>query len=246
MGGGFMKDAGTLVLEPLVLVPRMMADARVFAPQLAAFSGFMPVMVAPPVGGDTVEQIAAQLLPQLPSRFALVGLGLGGVVAMEMLRRAPDRVSRLCLMSAPVQTETPVQASEREPHIIGARTGRLTEAVRSVVEPDLMAPGGGRMELAQSMIDMGMDLGGEVFVSQSRAMQRRSDMQNALRRCQGPARVLCGEHDRIMPPKRQEFVAALMPRGQLTMVPHAAHLPTLENPNVVNQALAEWLSQPLI
>lgn len=228
----------------MVMIPGMMSDARVFAPQLAVFSGFMPVMIAPPIGGDTVEEIAAQMLPQLPLRFALVGMGLGGVVAMEILRRAPDRVARLCLMSSAAQPDSPAQSSEREPHIIGARTGRLQESVRSVVEPDLLAPASNRMELVQSLIEMGLDLGGEVFVAQSRAMQRRSDMQNALRRCTGPALVLRGEYDRVVPRKRQDFVATMLPHGTLMEIPYASHLPSLENPQGVNQALAEWLSLP--
>lgn len=238
-------DAGVPELEPLVLIPGMMSDARVFAPQLAAFSGFMPVMVAPPVGGDTVEEIAAQMAPQLPMRFALVGLGLGGMVAMELLRRHSDRISRLCLMSASAQPETPAESSEREPHIIGARTGRLEEAVRSIVQPDLLAPFSTRMDLAQSLIDMGLDMGGEMFVAQSRAMQRSVDMQSALRRCHGPSLVLRGEYDRVVPSKHQSFVAALLPKGKLIEVPRAAHYPGLENAQLVNQVLAEWLSEPL-
>ncbi|MQQ09909.1 alpha/beta fold hydrolase [Epibacterium sp. SM1979] len=232
-------------LEPLVLIPGMMSDARIFAPQLQAFSGFLPVMIAPPIGGDTVEGVVAQMMPQLPLRFALVGLGLGAVVAMEVLRRDPTRVARLCLMSASAQADPPGQSSEREPHIIGARTGRLVEAVRSVIEPDLLAPASNRMELVQSLVDMGLDLGPEVFVAQSRMMQRRGDMQSALRRCAGPGLVLRGTYDRVVPQKRQEFIGSLLPRGQVVDIPHAAHLPTLENAEAVNQALAHWLSLPV-
>lgn len=240
-----MKEGGTLDLEPMVMIPGMMADARVFAPQLGVFSGFMPVMIAPPIGGDTIEEIVTQLLPQLPVRFALVGMGLGAVVAMEILRRSADRVARLCLMSASAQPDAPTRSSEREPHIIGARTGRLPEAVRSIVEPELLAPNSNRMELAQSLITMGLEQGAELFVAQSRAMQRRGDMQSALRRCVGPALVLRGEYDRVVPHKRQDFAATLLPRGTLVEIPRAAHIPTLENAEGTNQALAEWLSTPL-
>lgn len=240
-----MADGRNVELEPLVMIPGMVSDARVFAPQLEVFSRFMPIMVAPPVGGDTVEDIAAQLLPQLPNRFALLGQGLGGVVAMEILRRSPAQITRLCLISASAQADSPVQSSEREPHIIGARTGHLPEAIRSVVAPDLLAPSSHRIALAESLIDMGLDLGAEVFVAQSRAMQRRGDLQGGLRRCAGPALVLRGEHDRMVPVKRLEALATLLPRGTLMDLPRAAHIPSLENPQGLNQALAEWMSQPL-
>ncbi|MBC7181465.1 MAG: alpha/beta hydrolase, partial [Roseovarius sp.] len=84
--------------EPVVFLPGMMCDARLFAPQMTALSPDMAVTVAPITGGDRIEEIASDLLDVLPRRFALAGLSMGGIVAMEILRRAPDRVTRLALM----------------------------------------------------------------------------------------------------------------------------------------------------
>ena len=100
--------------EPLVLLPDLMCDARLFGPQIADLSRDMAVMVAPLGGGERVEEVASGLLDVLPRRFALAGLGLGGVVAMELQRRAPDRVARMMLMNTSPLAETPQRAAEFE------------------------------------------------------------------------------------------------------------------------------------
>ncbi|MEP4434474.1 MAG: alpha/beta hydrolase, partial [Hyphomicrobiales bacterium] len=111
--------------EPLVLLPGMMCDARVFGPQVHAFSTDTAVMIAPVTQGERIEEIASHLLDTLPPKFALVGLGMGAIVAMELLRRAPNRVTRIALISASPLAETPAIASTREPMIVMARTDRL-------------------------------------------------------------------------------------------------------------------------
>ena len=105
--------------EPLVLVPGMMCDARVFGPQIDAFSTDTAVMVAPITKGERVEEIASDLLEILPPKFALAGLSMGAIVAMELLRRAPGRVTRIALISSSPLPETPA---------IAARRGRLPES----------------------------------------------------------------------------------------------------------------------
>jgi pimeloyl-ACP methyl ester carboxylesterase len=116
--------------DPLVLLPGMMCDARLFAPQMADLSRDHAVMVAPISQGERVEEIASDLLGLLPAKFALAGLSMGGIVAMELLRRAPERITRLALMDTNPLAETPQSAAAYEPMIIGARAGRLDEVLR--------------------------------------------------------------------------------------------------------------------
>ncbi|MFV0513396.1 MAG: alpha/beta fold hydrolase [Jhaorihella sp.] len=232
--------------EPLVLLPGMMCDARLFAPQIVEFSRERAVMVAPITLGERIEEIASNLLDQLPTRFALAGLSMGGIVAMELLRRAPDRVSRLCLMDTDPLAETPQIAAMREPWIVRARAGRLSEVMREAMKPDFLAPGPGRSAILAQMYEMAADLGPDLFVRQSRALQRRTDQQGTLRKCRVPTLVLCGEHDRLTPVKRHSFMAELIPNARLTIVPGAGHIPTLEQPGAVAEALADWLAQPFV
>jgi len=197
--------------EPLVFLPGMMCDARVFAPQLAEMSRNTMVSVAPIVHGERIEEIASGLLDMLPRRFAVAGLSMGGIVAMELMRRAPERVTRIALMDTNPLAETPQSAAEYEPLIIKLRSGRLEEAVQGLVPPDSLAPGPRRTALMADLLTMAADIGHEPIIRQMRALQRRRDYQSALRRCKVPALVLCGVHDGLTPVKRHSFMADLIP-----------------------------------
>jgi len=230
--------------EPLVLLPGMMCDARLYQPQIANLSADHAVMVAPITHGERIEEIASNILDLLPSRFALAGLSMGGIVAMEVLRRAPERVTRLCLMDTNPLGETPNVAASREPMIVGARAGRLDEVMAEAMRPEYLAPGPQRPQILALMYDMARDLGADLFVRQSRALQRRRDQQSTLRKCKVPTLILCGELDPLTPVKRHEFMAELMPSAQLKIIADAGHVPTLEQPGVTTQALRDWLAMP--
>jgi pimeloyl-ACP methyl ester carboxylesterase len=232
--------------EPLVFLPGMMCDARLFGPQIAELSADTAVMVAPITGGERIEEIASGLLDQLPHRFALAGLSMGGIVAMEVLRRAPDRVSRIAFLDTNPLAETPQIAAAREPQIVAARTGRMLDVMREEMKPNYLAPGDGRQHVLDLVMDMADALGPEVFVRQSRALQKRPDQQMTLRRCRVPALVLCGAHDALCPIKRHEFMAELIPHAQLRVLADSGHLPPLEQPAETTHALRDWLSWPLV
>lgn len=232
--------------EPLVFLPGLMCDARLFGPQIAELSSEMSIMVSPVTRGERIEEIASGLLDELPQRFALAGMSMGGMVAMEVFRRAPERVTRLALMNTSPLSDTPQEASAREPLIVRARAGRLEEVTREVFKPELFAPGPSRGDVQALVMDMADVLGAEVFVRQFRAMQRRRDQQNNLRKCTVPTLILCGAHDPLYAVKRHSFMAELIPDATLQVMEHAGHFPTLEMPVETTQALRDWMRQPLI
>ncbi|MCD1625905.1 alpha/beta hydrolase [Seohaeicola saemankumensis] len=234
------------MIDPLVLLPGMMCDARLFAPQINDLSRDHAVMVAPITQGERVEEIASALLPLLPAKFALAGLSMGGIVAMELLRRAPERITRIALMDTNPLAETPQTAAAYEPMIIGARAGRLDEVMRGFMRPDFLAPGPGRISVLNKVFEMAQDLGPEILVRQVRALQRRRDQQPTLRRCKVPALVMCGAHDALTPLKRHAFMAELIPYARLEVIEDAGHLPTLEAPEAVTAVLRAWLKQPFV
>jgi len=231
--------------DPLVFLPGFMSDARLFWHQILDFSTERAVMVAP-LTGATIEEMAEAALAIAPPKFALVGHWLGGVVAMEMLRRAPDRISAITLMNVSPLPETPQMASLREPRIIRARTGRLDEAMLEEIPTEALAPTEGRTEVQAMMLEMAGGLGPEVFTTQSRALMRRPDQQRALRNTKVRALLICGEYDTICPPRRHEFLAELMPHAEFRLILSAGHLSPLEQPVKVTQALRDWLDAPLL
>ncbi|WP_243612224.1 alpha/beta fold hydrolase [Shimia aestuarii] len=232
--------------EPLVLLPGMMCDARLFGPQIAELSSEMPVMTAPVTGGERVSEIASGLLPLLPQKFALAGLSFGGIVAMEILRRAPDRVTRIALLDTNPLAETPQSSAAYEPLIVSAKAGQLGKVIETFMQPDYLAPGPQRAEILGIVKEMGLYLGPDVFIRQVRALQRRRDQQSTLRKCKVPALVMCGEHDTLTPVKRHTFMAELIPYAELKVIEGAGHLPTLEQPAATTAALRDWMRQPYV
>ena len=232
--------------EPLVFLPGMMCDSRLFEIQTRFLSLDRAVTVAPITLGERIEEIASNLLQQLPHRFALLGLSMGGIVAMEILRRAPDRVTRLALMDTDPLADTPQIAAARESLIVSARAGRLEDAVNGVIRSDILAPGPGRPAVLALVRQMSHELGPDVFVKQMRALQRRRDQQATLRRIKVPTMVMCGVHDTLTPVKRHSFMAELIPNAQLRMIEEAGHLPPLEQPMMTLDAIRDWLRQPLV
>lgn len=230
--------------EPVVLIPGLLCDYRLYLDQIHGLGRDRAITVAPVTQGERMEEIASDLLMQLPAKFALVGYSFGGGVAMELIRRAPERITRLALISTSPLADTPQQSAEREQYIVKARAGRMEEAVRELMRPDYLAPGPGRLEAMNAYLRMAMDQGPEVLTRQLRALQRRRDQQATLRKIKVPTLVMCGVHDGLTPAKRHEFMAELIPTSRLVLLERAGHLAPMEQPGDVTQELRDWLLQP--
>ncbi len=232
--------------EPVVLIPGLMADARLFLPQLVALGAVRAMQVALVTQAETVEAMSAYVLAQAPEKFALVGHGLGGDVALDMVRREPNRVTRVVLMAADPLSEPPAAAAAREKRIVSARSGRLAEAMAEEIPRSALADTPWRDEVLALVRDMAMGLGEGVFLRQSRALQRRPDQQKTMRRVKIPALILAGAQDTLVPIRRQEFTAGLMPFAKLHLIHDAGHLPTLEQPEAVSAVLEAFLKGPIL
>ena len=232
--------------DPLILIPGLMCDARAFLPQIMTLSKGRTITIALPTPGATVEEISARILAGAPQKFVLVGQGLGGDVALDLVRRAADRVTRIVLLSTDPLAEAPQIAAAREARMIAAGAGRLAAAMAEEVPMASLANVPHRPEIVATLKAMAVDLGPEVFAAQSRAMQRRPDQQKTLRRALLPALILAGAEDRMVPLRRQELTAGLMPFAKLVVIEGAGHMAPLEHPQAVTDALEAFLAGPML
>ncbi|WP_421904790.1 alpha/beta fold hydrolase [Mameliella sp.] len=230
-------------MTPLVLLPGMMCDARLFAPQIAALSGRRTVQCAPIGAHDTMSDLAAEVLAHAPPRFALAGLSMGGIVAMEVLRQAPDRVVGLALLDTNPKAELEEVRARRVPQMDKVREGRLDAVMRDEMKPNYLTDGPHRSEILDLCMDMALSLGAKVFLNQSRALAGRPDQQETLGAYDGPALVLCGRDDALCPVARHELMHDLIAGSALRVIENAGHLPTLEQPEETGAALAAWLER---
>ncbi len=232
--------------EPLVIIPGLMADARLFLPQMVRLGSERACHVCIAAKGETVEQMSEALMAGLPEKFALMGHGLGGDVALDIIRRLPDRVTRVVLLATDPLSEPPAQAAERETRMVMARAGRLVEAMVQEIPRAAVADSPWRDEIMALVTDMALGLGEGVFLRQSRAMQRRPDQQKTMRKVRLPALVLAGRQDTLVPLRRQEFTATLMPYGQFQIIEDSGHLAPLEQPEAVSAAVEAFLRGPMM
>jgi len=227
---------------PVIFLPGLMQDARIFAPQVDGLSHDRATMVVPTHHADNIEEIADFVLASAPRRFACVGTSLGGAVALEVLQRDPDRVDRICLISTAAMSETPDVVAHRDVQIASVKGGRFDDVVDDALGLDGLAETPFRLEIGGMARDMARSLGPDVFLRQSEALKRRKDQQSTLRKIKCPTMVLCGEGDKLYPVKRHEFMAEMIPRATLEVVGQASHMVTLEQPGAVNAALRGWLT----
>ena len=228
---------------PLVLLPGMMCDARLFSPQIAALSGRHTLHLPHLTGADTVAARAAQILQNAPPRFALAGLSMGGIVAMEILRQAPDRVTKIALMDTNPLPEASEQQARRAPQIARVLAGGLRTVMQDEMKPLYVADTPRRAEILDLCMAMALDLGPDTFAAQSRTLASRPDQTATLAAFKGPALVLMGEYDILCPRPRHDLMHALMPQSRLVIVADAAHLPTLEKPDETTAELRRWLEE---
>ncbi|MEM1361288.1 MAG: alpha/beta hydrolase [Pseudomonadota bacterium] len=230
-------------MTPLVLLPGMMCDARLFQPQIAALSGRYPIMTVPIGARDSMSALAAEMLSQAPKRFALGGVSMGGIVAMEVLRQAPERVLGLALMDTNPLAESDTIKARRGPQIAAAECGDLQRVMAEDMKPNYLSHNPDHAHILDLCMEMAMHLGPEVFVNQSRALRDRVDQSETLRAFDRPALVLCGREDRLCPPERHTLMHRLVPQSKLVIIEDAGHLPCLEKPEETTAALTRWLEE---
>ncbi len=230
-------------MTPIVFLPGMMCDARLFGPQIVALGRRRAVHVAPMTNHDTTAALASEILANAPPRFALAGLSMGGIVAMEVIAQAPGRVERIALLDTNPRAERPEVAARRASQMERVRAGALRAVMRDEMKPNYLIDGPEKQAAMDLCMEMAIGLGAQVFLRQSAALRDRPDRQDVLRRIDMPALVLCGREDQLCPIERHQQMHALIAGSRLEIIEGAAHLPTLEQPYATSAALARWLEE---
>lgn len=228
--------------EPLVLVPGLSCSAALYAPQWPALADGRPILVADHTRDDTLSAIVKRLLAAAPPRFALCGLSMGGYVAFEVLRQAPERVTRLALLDTSAKPATPDTNVPREQMIALAEKGAF-DNVTTLLWQKLVAPAHLTEEPLRLLVrQMADEVGAEGFVRQQKAIMRRPDSRPVLAGLSIPTLVLVGEEDQITPvAEAQEMAGLVGVCARLAIVRECGHLSTLEAPEAVTGELLRWL-----
>ena len=226
---------------PIVLVPGLLVTARLYVPQLPALWQHGPVMVADHTRDDTMAAIARRVLAHAPARFALAGLSMGGYIALEVMRQAPERVLGLALLDTSARPDTPELRRRRQDQVELARAGHLDEVVAQQFDILVHRDRHGDEALADLVALMAAETGVEAFAREQQAIMSRVDSRPDLGAIGCPTLVVVGDGDELTPPPLAEELAAGIHGARLVVVPGAGHLSTLERPDEVTAALVGWV-----
>jgi pimeloyl-ACP methyl ester carboxylesterase len=228
---------------PLVLIPGLTCTAELFALQWPILARGRTVFTADHMQDDTIAAITARLLVSAPPRFALCGLSMGGYIAFEVMRQAPERVTRLALLDTGAKGATPETNKPREQMISLTERGSYSEVI-NLFWPRFVAPH--RLDdqtLRATVRQMANETGPEVFVKQQRAIMTRVDSRPGLAAISAPTLVLVGELDQATPLAESQEIAEGIKGSRLVVLPGCGHLSTLEAPEAVNTELLAWLGE---
>lgn len=225
--------------HPFLFIPGLLCDARLFGPQVEALGPGATVVQAAGQANTAphFQAMAEHLLAHAPPRFALAGLSMGGILAFEVWRQAPERVTHLALLDTTPHPDTPQKRAMRLEHIEMARAGRLRELVEQLAKRYPAEAHQHDDTLHQTVVDMGLSVGPEALERQALALRDRVDSVPTLSAITCPTLVLCGAEDRLCPVAIHEEMARGIPQAELVVVERAGHLSTLEQPSAVTDAL---------
>ena len=225
----------------LVLIAGLAGDAVMWQAQLAGLRDWTPQVSDAHTRHDTIEEMASALLAEHGGKLVLCGASMGGMIAMEAARQAPDRVAALALLGTTARPESADMRDIRENAIRLFEQGRITE----VIEPNVhfaFHPDHAKDEaLVAAYLEFVLRAGADQLIRQNRAVIVRPDARMHLPRVACPVLVMHGQDDALVPFEHARETSALAPGSRLVPVPRCGHMLTMEQPAFVNETLRRWL-----
>lgn len=225
----------------LLLLPGLLCDARLWRDQVEDLADLADITVPDLTLDDSVGAMAARVLAQAPARFALGALSMGGYVAFEILRQAPQRVERLALLSTSARADPPKRAAVRRASLAMAERGRFAGVTRKLL-PQLVHASRVDTPVGEKVMAMAERVGRDAFLRQQRAILERPDSQPLLPTLSMPTVVGVGDDDRMTAPEESRILQAGIAGARLHVFTDCGHLPPMEKPRETNDLLRAWLS----
>lgn len=231
-------------MPTLVLLPGLACDERLWAAQRPALPADLPVHVTDAhMRNDRIETMAAAVLAETTGPLVLCGASMGGMIAMEAARQAPERVRGLALLGTNARPETPDMFALRHSAIELFEQGEARDVIELNAGFAFHPSRGGDAPLLRRYVDLVLDAGTAQLIRQNRALMVRPDARPNLPALRCPVLVMCGDGDRLTPPECSREIAGLVPHAELVWIDQCGHMLTMEKPSFVNATLGPWLER---
>lgn len=222
---------------PVVLLPALLCRAGLFIHQIKALEDDYDFFVPENGTDSSVEDAAKRILKSVPECFILGGVSMGGYIAFEILRQAPERVKALVLMDTNARSDPPA-AREKRLKMMDTAQKQGIEAVITPTLLDIIAPVHRDNDVIRHILaHMAETTGVERYLNEQKLIMNRPDSENLLSEIKCPVLVAGGERDTLSPPEAMDAVAAKIPNSAHVIIDNSGHLPPLENPAAVT---ASW------
>lgn len=229
------------MVDTLVFVPGLCCTGALFAPQISAMAE-QPIMIAQTCSDDAMKDMAARLLKAAPERFALAGLSMGGYIALEVVKQAPERVAKLALLNTNARADSADQTQARKTQIRITEKGGY-QKIAAMQFPQLVHPA--RLEdapLRNTIVQMAEDVGPDAFIAQQTAIMGRRDQRPFLQYIQCPTLIVSGAQDALIAADRAQEMHSAIAGSIHHEVQDCGHMSTLEKPSKVTNLLQHWLT----
>lgn len=225
----------------LLLIPGLLCDASLWAHQTRYLTEIADIQIVETMMDESFGEMVARMLDAAPATFALAGLSMGGYVALECMRQAPERVTRLALLDTSARADDAATLKRRKSFIALAEQGKFKgvtpRLLPSFIHPDRLE----EADLADAVTRMAESVGKDAFLRQQRAIMGRPDSRPDLAGIDVPTLVVCGRQDVATPLALSEEIAELIAGARLCIIEECGHLSTMERPHAVTALMRDWL-----
>jgi pimeloyl-ACP methyl ester carboxylesterase len=217
---------------PIVMIPGLGSDAAVWQPTIDALGANAECIVGDTLSDASLPGMAARILSQAPDQFALAGVSMGGMIALEIMRRVPERVTRLALIDTNPNPDTPEQIARRE--TANAAMANATDLI-ALARPSVayMLHPNASPEIHQQLLEMTVRVGAAAYIRQNKAVMTRDDLRPILPTITVPTTIVYGANDLMTPVAYGEQLRDNIKGSRLHVIAECGHLPPIERPDAV-------------
>ena len=229
------------MLEPLLMIPGTLCDALLFTHQTAALKDLAECRVVEHSSSDDLKQVAANILSEVEGNFAIMGLSYGGIIAFEMWRQAPERITKMILLNTNHQKPSAATRAKQQQFLGMSALGEFREVTTDFLKDAMLHPKhASKPEMRELVLTMALNTGKDAFFNQIKAQLNRPDSTTDLPNIKCPVLVMTGQQDNVCTPKLHKEMAKLIPNATLFIIEECGHLSTLEQPETVNRVIRKW------
>ena len=227
---------------PILLIPGLNCTPEIWAGQINTLWRFGPVTIANHTRGDSMAEIATQILAEAPPRFVLAGISMGGYLSFELWRQAPERIAGIGFVDTSARPDAPEATARRRDAMTLAGQGKFAQVIASAFPFAVHEAHAERADLRAIHTRMSLENGVPTYLRQQEAIIARPDSRPTLTTISVPALVVVGAGDRLTPPELSAEIASGITGARLETIADAGHMSLVEQPEAVNAVLADWLA----